>query len=124
MLGAMEEVEGRERERVGEREIYREEEIERGRGTKKEEGWRRRKIEHTYLFTWRWKAETWSGGRAKKSDKMVGGIDGERDEEEGTRRGSQVHTKQQTEGTERKSAATNEHRAVAGDDSAVSMLVV
>lgn len=55
---------------------------------------------------------------------MVGGIGGERDEEEVTWRGSQVHTKQQTEGTECKSAATNEHRAEAGDDSAVFMLVV
>lgn len=59
---------------------------------------------------------------------MVGGIGGEGDEgdeEEGTRRGSQVHTtKQQTEGTECESAATNKHRAVAGGDSAVSVLVV
>lgn len=56
---------------------------------------------------------------------MVGGIGGEGDEEEGTQRGSQVHTtKQQTEGTECESAATNKHRAVAGGDSAVSVLVV
>lgn len=75
----------------------------------------------------RWEAETWSGGRGKKKvRKTVGGIGGERDGEEETQRGSQAHTttKQQTEGTECESAATNKHGAMAGGDSAVSVLVV
>lgn len=74
----------------------------------------------------RWEAETPSGGRTKKkSEKTVGGIGEEEDGEEGTQRGSQAHTtKQQTEGTECKSAATNKHRALARGDSAVSVILV
>lgn len=70
--------------------------------------------------------EWWESQKKKKKvRKMVGGIRGERDGEEETQRGSQIHTtKQQTEGTECESAATNKHRAVAGCDNAVSVLVV
>lgn len=74
----------------------------------------------------RWEVERCSVGRANESEKMVGGIIGGRDGKEGTQRGSQAHTttKQQTEGTECESAATNKHRAMAGGDSAVSVIVV
>lgn len=48
-----------------------------------------------------------------------------RDGDDETQKGSQAHTtQQQTEGTECEIAATNKHRAVAGGDSAASVLVV
>lgn len=73
----------------------------------------------------RWEAGTWSGRRAKKSEKMVGRIAGKRDQEEQTQRGTQVHTQQtnkQKGQNERLQQQIN--RTLEGCGSAVSVLVV